>query len=162
MRYWVAILATLCLVSLRADACWQMDQNPIVIKAMSLNGRAIDHDRPYSGLRFELHRAITFDREERWKTGIWNPEIFKSTSLDREEGPKRLWKPEILKVATADSSGLFSFGEVPPGRYWVVLGRGSMNFAVELVDSNGKPPYKRLFYNSFADGCEELKVEDTR
>jgi len=131
-----------CVFSLRANACWQMGQEPIRIKARSLNGRATDHDRPYSGLRFELHRAITFDREESRKTG--------------------LWEPAILKFATADSGGLFSFGDVLPGRYWVVVGRGSMNFGLELVNSYGKPPYERLLYKSFADGCEELKVENAR
>jgi hypothetical protein len=136
----LAALMSYCLMSAPLYACYQIGQPPVVIEAVSLNGRATDHDRPYGGLRFELHRAITFNREEAQKTG--------------------LWEPKILKFATADSGGLFSFGDVPPGRYWVVVGRGSMNFAVEVVDSSGKPPFKRLWYNVFADSCEELKVED--
>ena len=110
------------------------------MKAETLNGRATDHDRPYGGLRFELHRAITFNREEAGKTGLWDP--------------------KIVKFATANSGGLFTFGEIPPGRYWIVVARGSMNFAVEVVKSYGKSPSKRLWYNYWADGCELLAVED--
>jgi len=99
-------------------------------------------DKPEKGIRFELHRARTFNRVEGWKTG--------------------LWEPKTIKSATTDSSGLFAFGEIPPGRYWLLVSRGWMNFPVEVVNSYGRPPNKRLWYKYFADGCEELLVEDAR
>jgi hypothetical protein len=136
------VFLTVCLMSVRSYACYQTAQPPVLIRTVSLNGRASVDDKPEKGLRFELHRAITFNREEGWKTG--------------------LWESRIIKFATTDSSGLFTFGEIPPGRYWLLVAKGSMNFAVEVANSYAKPPYKRLWYRYFADGCEELLAEDSR
>jgi hypothetical protein len=115
-------------------------QSPVLIRTVSLNGRATVDDKPATGIRFELHRAITFNREERWQTGLWDS--------------------RIIKFATTDASGLFTFGEILPGRYWLLVAKGSMNFAVEIVNSYGKAPYKRLWYKYYADGCEDLLVEN--
>jgi hypothetical protein len=142
MKRYIAFLSLYCLVSAHCYACWQTAHPPVRITTVSLNGRASVDDKPEKGIRLELRRAITFNREEGWKT--------------------RLWEPKTIKSATTDSSGKFELGEIPPGRYWLLVAKGSMNFPVEVVDSYGKPPYKRLWYKYFADGCEELLVEDVR
>ncbi len=123
-------------------ACWQVGQAGAIIQTTSLNGRVTDNEKPREGMRFDLHRAITFDRVEAQKTGAW-------------EQP-------TLKTVTADSSGLFSFGEVPPGRYWIVSGKGNLSesFAVEVWTPKVRDAYQRLWVRYWADGCQDLLVED--
>jgi hypothetical protein len=118
----------------------EVSDKPLVVKAKSLNGHAVVDEKPGRGIRFELHKAITFNREEGKRRG--------------------LWEPQILRTATSDASGLFTFGEVSPGRYWLVQSKGPMDFRIEVGDSYGRPPYKRLLYSYFGDGCEGLNVED--
>jgi hypothetical protein len=136
----IGCLVLCCLLARNADACFQFAPTPIVIKASSLNGRATKDDKPWKSLGVSLYRAITFNRVEARKTGAWE-------------------KPAIKSIETG-SDGLFSFGEVPPGRYWVVPQTGSVGFPVE-VQSLDSTAYKRLWYNFFADGCETLAIENT-
>ena len=142
MKTYLGILAMCSLISVRAYGCWQMEvsDDPVVIKVKSLNGHAMVDEKPGQGIRFELHKAITFKRKEGKRRG--------------------LWEQQVLRTATSDASGLFTFGEIPPGRYWLVQSKGPMDFRIEIVESYGSPPYSRLLYRYFADGCEGLKTED--
>jgi hypothetical protein len=95
--------------------------------------RVTNNEKPQRGLRFELHKAITFDVEEARKTGAF--------------------QKQILKSAITDLLGLLSFGEVMPGKYWIFSGSLSDSVAVEVVASTPRSVNKRIWYYHFADGC---------
>jgi len=136
----------LCTVTV-AFACWQTEQSPITFRATSLNGR-VTFDDDWGGskqgkMTFALHRAITFNRSEARKRGAYE-------------------KP-ALKSASTNSDGLFSFGEVGAGRYWIVLGSTlSDAIAVEVVAPGTVIPPQRLRVRYFADGCRDVLVEDIK
>jgi len=90
----------------------------------------------------ELHKAITFDIEDARRIGAY--------------------ERKSLKSATTDSQGLLSFGEVRPGRYWIVPEGGTLgsSIAVEVV-SPGAVAAKRVWLNYYADGCLDVVVEST-
>jgi len=124
-----------------AFACWQMGGPPVVLlAAKSLNMRVTNNDKAQRGLRFELHKAITFDVEEARKTGAF--------------------EKQTLKSATTDSLGLLSFGEVMPGKYWIFAGRLSDSVAVEVVAPTLLSVNKRIWYYHFADGCFAAVAEN--
>jgi hypothetical protein len=124
-----------------AFACWQTGGPPVVsLSAKSLNMRVTDNEKPVKGMRFELHKAITFDVEEEQKTGVF--------------------EKQILKTATTDSLGLLSFGEVMPGRYWIFSGSLSDSVAVEVVSPTFRTVKKRIWYYHFADGCFSAVAEN--
>ena len=124
-----------------AFACWQTGGPPVVSLAVqSLNIRVTNNDRPQKGLRFELHKAITFNVEEARKTGAF--------------------EKQILKSATTDSLGLLSFGEVKPGKYWIFSGRLSDSVAVEVVAPTRFSVNKRIWYYHFGDGCFAAVAEN--
>jgi hypothetical protein len=102
--------------------------------------RVTDNDKAQSGLKFELHKAITFDVEEARKTGAF--------------------EKKILKSALSDSLGLLSFGEVKPGKYWIFSGRRPDSVAVEVVAASRFSVNKRIWYYHFADGCFAAVVEN--
>ena len=86
-----------------AFACWQTGGLPVVLlAAQSLHMRVTNNEKAQRGLRFELHKAITFDVEEARRTGAF--------------------EKQILKSATTDALGLLSFGEVKPGNIGYLLG----------------------------------------
>jgi len=124
-----------------AFACWQVGGPPVVLlAAKSLNMRVTNNDKAQKGLRFELHRAITFDVENTRKTGAF--------------------EKRILKSASTDSLGLLSFGEVKPGKYWVFSGWLADSVAVEVVDPTPVSVNKRIWYYHFADGCFAAVAEN--
>jgi len=134
------ILLLSCSVS-TAFACWQTGGPPILsLASQSLNMRVTNNDKAERGMRFELHKAITFDVEEARKTGAF--------------------EKRILKSATTDSLGLLSFGEVKPGKYWVFSGRLSDSVAVEVVAPTPVSANKRIWYYHFADGCFAAVAEN--
>jgi hypothetical protein len=102
--------------------------------------RVTNNDKAERGMRFELHKAITFDVEEARKTGAF--------------------EKRILKSATSDSLGLLSFGEVIPGKYWIFSGRLSDSVAVEVVTPTSLTVNKRIWLHYFADGCFAAVAEN--
>jgi len=136
---YIAAALFCCSASRRAFACYQVAPEPIFIDADSLNGRAVREGKPIEGVRFKLHRAITFTR-----------------------GAGKMWESPAIKTTITTSEGLFTFGEVAPGRYWVVSSYAHSTFPVEIRSPGADRKYKRLFYNNFADGCETLSVENAR
>jgi hypothetical protein len=128
-----------CFSSPDSNACYQAAPVPIHINANSLNGRATRDDNPSKSVHLKLYRAITFNRAE----------------------GKKLWESPPVKTAITASDGSFSFGEVEPGRYWLIVEGGVLGgFPVEVKALGPEQSYKRLWYNYFADGCESLSVED--
>jgi hypothetical protein len=124
-----------------AFACWQTGGPPVVsLAAQSLNMRVTNNDEAQNGLRFELHKAITFDVEEARKT--------------------RAFEKRTLKSATTNSLGLLSFGEVMPGKYWIFSGRLSDSVGVEVVAPTPLSVNKPIWYYHFADGCFAAVAEN--
>jgi hypothetical protein len=123
-----------------AFACWQTEPPAVSLSAKFLNLRVTNNDKPQKGLRFELHKAITFDLEEARKTGAF--------------------EKQILKSATTDSLGLLSFGEVMPGKYWVFSGRLSDSVAVVVLTPAPLSGSKRIWLHHFADGCFAAVAEN--
>ena len=142
-RAWLTTAFVLMLTETAAFGCWQTEQVPVLLHATSLNALVIDHDKPKKGAKFELRQAITFDREEAKLTGAYNQ--------------------NSLRAATTDSLGVFSFGEVRQGRYWIVpAGARSLHdpIAVEVKSpDNKKGARERLKINYFADGCRDLTID---
>ena len=133
----------LCLGATYAFACWQVEQPPIVVRTVSLVARVTENDAPRRRLTFSLHKAITFD--------------------DREARKQGAYEKQILKSATTDSAGVFSFGEVKPGHYWIVpLAAAALSdsIAVEVVGPDAKAPHQRLWVKYFADGCRDVLPEN--
>ncbi len=84
MRRFLAGVLVLSWTVTAAFACWQMGGPPVVLLAVqSLNMRVTDNDKAQKGLRFELHKAITFDVEEARKTGAFEKQILKSATNRR-------------------------------------------------------------------------------
>ena len=141
MRWFIAAVLVLSCSVTAAFACWQMGGPPVVLLATkSLNMRVTNNDKAQKGLRFELHKAITFHVEEAQKTGAF--------------------EKRILKSATTDSLGLLSFGEVMPGKYWIFSGRLSDSVGVEIVAPTPHTVNRRLWYCHFADGCFAAVTEN--
>jgi len=143
-KAFICFAILLCLVT-ASFACFQTEQPPVAVRTISLNGRVTfddDWGGPKQGkMTFTLHRAITFDRSEARKRGAYA-------------------KP-TLKSASSDSDGLFSFGEVDPGRYWIVLGSTlSDSIPVEVASPGTGIPHQRLRVRYSADGCRDVMVED--
>jgi hypothetical protein len=58
---------------------------------------------------------------------------------------------------------MFSFGEVNPGRYWIVSGSTlSDSIAIKVVASDIGAPHQRLRLRYSADGCRDVLVEDAK
>jgi hypothetical protein len=121
-------------------ACWQTETPKTVLPTKSLNLRVTHNDKAEKDMKFELHKAITFDIEEARQLGAY----------DRKS----------LKSATTDSQGLLSFGEVKPARYWIVPKGGTLgsSIAVEVISPRAVAA-KRVWLNYFADGCLDVVVE---
>ncbi len=136
----IACAAIVCSVT-TAFACWQTDRPPALVTSNSLNLRVTDNDKAKKGAKFELHRATTFDREEARRTGAF--------------------EKAILKSVTTDSQGQLSFGEVKPGRYWIVPEGGSLSYsiAVEVTAANNRDA-KRIWLRYYDDGCLDITVEN--
>ena len=137
----VASAISLCFVP-AVFGLWALPAGPVILRARSLNVRVTWDGKPQSGLRFELHRSITFDWEEARRT--------------------RAFEIESLKSALTDSSGLLSFGEVKPGRYWIVPRGGSIgdSVPVEVREPSVKGPLYRVLveHNSEGDLFADLEV----
>jgi hypothetical protein len=91
-------------------------------------------------MKFELHRAITFDVEEAKKTGAF--------------------EKQILKSVITDSLGLLSFGEVKPGKYWIFSGLLSDSVAVVVLAPTPASVKKRIWPYYFGDGCFAAVAEN--
>jgi hypothetical protein len=138
-----ALILVVTLISLVADsfACGQTERPASMLGARSVNLCITNDGKPQRGSKFELHKAITFDREEARTTGAY--------------------ERQSLGSATADSLGMLSFGEVKPGRYWIVTGESlSYSIAVEVTTPNANAPSQRLWLDYFADGCLDVVVEN--
>lgn len=141
----IAIAASilLCFLPRQAFGCWPTDHPPVVLKTNSLNVRVTDNEAPRGQMTFELHQAITFARSEARRQGAY--------------------EKKIMKSVVTDSAGMLSFGEVKPGRYWVVLrGGGSLSdsVAVEIVAPNADISHQRLWVKYYGDGCRDDVAEN--
>ena len=135
--------ALLLAISVPVFGCWQTEQPPVLISAKSLNARITNNDEPLRTIKLELHRAITFNRQEAQSKGAYDT--------------------RILKSATSDSNGMLSFGEVAPGKYWLVpSGSRSLGESapVEVIVADFRKPGRRLWVKYHADGCRDVAVED--
>ena len=133
----------LCFVAAYAFGCWQTEQPPVVVRTVSLNARVTDNDVPKTHITFELHKAISFDPGDAQQQGAF--------------------QREILKSATPDSAGMFSFGKVNPGRYWIVYGATRSDWiAVEVLSPNTNVPHQRLWVKYYADGCRDVVAENMK
>jgi hypothetical protein len=134
VRRFLAGALVLSWTATAAFACRETGGPPVVLlAAQSLNMRVTNNEKAQRGLRFELHKAITFDAEEARKTGAF--------------------EKQILKSATTDALGLLSFGEVKPGKYWIFSGRLSDSVAVEVLAPTPFSVIKRIWWHHFGDGC---------
>jgi hypothetical protein len=124
-----------------AFGSWISERKPVILAAHSLNVRVTEDGQARRELQFEVHKAITFDREEMGRTGAF--------------------EKACLKSALTDSLGLLSFGEVKPGRYWVVPKGGSINdsVAVEVTAPSEVARPRRLWLSYNAEGDLGVSVE---
>jgi len=92
-------------------------------------------------MKFELHKAITFDRNEARTVGAYDK--------------------KSLGSAITDSLGMLSIGEVNPGRCWSVTGESlSDSIAVEVTRPAADAPQKRLWLKYYHDdGGLDVAVE---
>jgi hypothetical protein len=75
----------------------------------------------------------------------------------------KIWESPAIKTTATASDGLFTFGEVRPGRYWLIIEGGMLGgFPIEVKSSGPDRAYWRLWYNYFAGRCETLSVENAR
>jgi hypothetical protein len=117
-----------------AFGLWALPPRPVILRTHSLNVRVTWDGKPQSGSRFELHKSITFDWEEARRT--------------------RAFEIESLKSASTDSRGLLSFGEVKPGRYWIVPRGGSVSDSVpvEVREPSAEGPLYRVLVSHNSEG----------
>ena len=117
-----------------AFGLWATPPRPVVLQGRSLNIRVTRDGKPQTGAIFGLHKAITFDWDEARKT--------------------RAFEKGSLKSAVTDSLGLLSFGEVKPGKYWIVPSGGSVgdSVPVEMREPSGKGPLYRVVVEHNGEG----------
>jgi hypothetical protein len=136
----LCFLTPICFATM-AFACWQIERPPVVLGTQSLNLRVTDNGKAPKGWKFELHKAITFDRNEARRAGAY--------------------EKKSVGSATTDSLGMLSFGEVKPGRYWIVAGESlSDSIAVEVTTPAPTAPKKRLWLNYYDDSCLDVAAEN--
>jgi hypothetical protein len=124
-----------------ALACVQLYLGPTWIKGSRLTGRVTYQGKPLPRSRLELHRAINFTKEEVQRNGVG-------------------YEPPVLKTTVTDIQGRFSFGQMPPGKYWIVMKSPSHeSFGVGLV-SPGQKGEEQLRIEAWADWCTKTTAEE--
>jgi hypothetical protein len=135
----LCILISICFATV-TFARWQIEQPSAVLGTHSWNLRVTDNDKAPRGMKFELHKAITFDRNEARTVGAYDK--------------------KSLGSQITDALGMLSFGEVKPGRYGSVTGESlSDSIAVEVTRPAADAPKKRLWLKYYDDGCLDVAVE---
>ena len=120
--------ALLLMISSPGFACWQNEQPTVLISTNLLSARITNNDRPLRRMKIQLHTATTFSREEARSMGAY--------------------EKRILRSATSDAKGVLSFGQVSPGKYWLVpVGSRSLSesIAVEVIAAESRETEQRLW-----------------
>jgi hypothetical protein len=144
----ILALAMLLTLSGSAFPCVQAWDGFSTLRSDEFKGRITFRGKPLLNAQLELHKFLLDDADSKSSVPVRARRI-KSA-------------PEVLRTASTDTQGLFTFGKLPPGKYVVRMTKPSHEtITIDLIAPDEYSQDARVWIRGYADWCTDVIIEPT-